>query len=148
MSEARYSAGGEPATHFSGDAELDLLRRIADASAIVCEADFTGTLSFRAAINRYDSQAEMSDRLRHAVEEAASRSADSMAALERAVRDFTAAIRDEGTPPEYVLIRLKGLIHSQTFPPLGAHASDWNGETLRQNISTWCIQEYFKEKSA
>ncbi len=71
-----------------------------------------------------------------------------MAALERAVRDFTAAIRDEGTSPEYVLIRLKGLIHSQTFPPLGSHASDWNGEALRQNISTWCIQEYFKEKSA
>ena len=100
------------------------------------------------ALVQASSQAELCVRLRLAVEKAASRSADSMELLRIAVCDFTIALRNEGTTPEGVLIGLKSVIHEMSFPHIGSHASDSRGRPLREQITTWCIKEYFKEKTA
>ncbi len=92
--------------------------------------------------------AELCDRLRVAVEDAASRDADSMRALHNAVAEFTATLRDAGTTPEAVLIRLKSVINDRSFVEITPHASDWSGHHLRERMSTWCIEEFFREKTA
>ena len=90
---------------------------------------------------------ELSERLRTAVGDAASRDAGSLEALRAAVCSFTAALRDAGTTPERVLIILKTVVRNRSFPVI-AHASDWRGDQLREKITTWCIEEYFSEKTA
>jgi hypothetical protein len=92
-------------------------------------------------------QRELCERLRVAVEDAASRSADSVEALRAAVCSFTASLRDAGTTPERVLIILKTVIRKRSLPVIAPHASDRRGQ-LREKISTWCIEEYFREKTA
>jgi hypothetical protein len=91
---------------------------------------------------------ELRDRLRTAVQEAASRDAASIEALRLAVRSFTVALRDAGTTPERVLIILKTVINNKSFPVIAPHEPDWKGAQLREKISTWCIEEYFREKTA
>jgi hypothetical protein len=91
--------------------------------------------------------AEIGQHLLLAVEKAASRDAESMEALRLAVCSFTAALRDAGTTPERVLIILKTVIHKRSLLVIAPHASDWTGQ-LREKISTWCIEEYFREKIA
>jgi hypothetical protein len=87
-------------------------------------------------------QADQSNRLRAAVVAAAANSAGSMAELRVAICTFTVARRGEGSSPEAVLIALKGVINAATFEPVWL-LSSWNGDQLRQKISTWCIQDYF-----
>ncbi|MEO7369020.1 MAG: hypothetical protein ABIZ36_13775 [Gemmatimonadaceae bacterium] len=66
-----------------------------------------------------------------------------------AVRAFTAELRDEGTNPEHVLIALKTVIYNRSFPAISTHPTEWaSGSRLHEKISTWCIEEFFKEKSA
>jgi hypothetical protein len=89
---------------------------------------------------------ELCVRLRMAVEEAASRDADSMNALRLAVRSFTVALRDDGATPERALITLKTVIHNRDFLLIAPHASDWTGDLLRQKITTWSIEEFFRER--
>jgi len=91
---------------------------------------------------------EVCERLRLAVVRAADRDAASMAALRVAVRSFTVALRGEGTTPEAVLIILKTVITDRTLNLIAPHAADWRGDQLRERISTWCIEEYFSEKTA
>ncbi len=93
-------------------------------------------------------QPELCERLRVAVEETASRDAESIEALRLAVHSFTVALRDAGTTPERVLIILKTAIHKRSLLSIAPHASDWKGDQLREKISTWCIEEYFREKTA
>jgi hypothetical protein len=93
--------------------------------------------------------AEQCERLRAAVEQAASRSAESMEALRVAVREFTVVLRDEGTTPELVLIALKTVIYNRSFPTIAVHPTEWaGGSRLHEKISTWCIEEFFREKTA
>jgi hypothetical protein len=92
--------------------------------------------------------AELCQRLRSAVERAASRNAESMEALRAAVCGFTVALRDEGLTPEGVLVVLKTVVNNRSLLVIAPHVSDWNGDQLRERISTWCIKEYFRAKSA
>jgi hypothetical protein len=91
--------------------------------------------------------ADLSQSLLVAVERAASKDADSMVALRLVVRSFTDTLKDAGTTPERVLIILKALIHKRSPLVSTPHASDWTGQ-LREKISTWCIEDYFREKTA
>lgn len=100
------------------------------------------TLGFPLAIP----QGEICDRVRRAVEDAATRDAYSMNELRLAVSSFTVALRDTGTTPEHVLIALKTVVNNRTL--VAAHSSDWNGDELREKISTWCIQEFFRKETA
>lgn len=89
--------------------------------------------------------AELCDGLYRAVYEAAGREAESMNKLRVAVRQFTIALRDIGTPPEHVLIALKAVVNNRSRVAIAPHVSDWNGDDLREKISTWCIHEFFAE---
>lgn len=93
-------------------------------------------------------EAELCERVRRAVEAAAARDAGSMKELRLAVRSFTVALRDIGTTPERVLIALKTVINNRTLLAIAPHAADWNGDELRERISTWCIQEFFRKKTS
>ena len=88
--------------------------------------------------------AELCDRLRQAVEDAAGRDTASMDNLRQAVHSFTFALRDNGTPPERVLIALKTVINNRSFVSIAPHISDLNGDALRQRASTWCIEALFR----
>lgn len=85
------------------------------------------------------------DELNLAVERAAARSEVSMNALHAAVRRFTAALKDEGASPEAILVSIKSVINSRTFPVLHSAEKEWTVDKLRQQISTWSIQEYFSD---
>ena len=91
---------------------------------------------------------DLCEQLRRAVSEAASRDAASMHALHVAVRSFTIALRDDGTTAERALIAIKTVINNRTLLVIAPHTSDWRGDTLRETISTWCIEEFYKEQPA
>ena len=91
-------------------------------------------------------QAELSDKMRLAVENAAFTSAESMTALRAAISEFTIALRNAGTTPEAVLISLKAVINSQVFAPMW-HISTWPRPQLGSTMTTWCIEEYFRQES-
>jgi hypothetical protein len=118
---------------------LNLVRTLAENSASGLEADADAIL--RQSI----SQAELASRLRAALERAAEKSRDSMEALRLAVCAFTLALRDEGITPEAVLISLKAAIHSETFGRIN-QASTWNGPRLQETVTTWCIQDYYRDQ--
>ena len=118
---------------------LNLVRSLAENSASGLGADADAML--RQSI----SQAELSNRLRAALERAAEKSSDSMEALRLAVCAFTVALRNEGITPEAVLISLKEAIHCETFGRVN-YASTWNGPRLQETITTWCIQDYYREQ--
>jgi len=91
-------------------------------------------------------EAELSERLRIAVKVAAAGNADSMEGLRLAVSEFTVALKNAGTTPEAVLITLKTVIHNRSVLGTAPHASDWRGQ-LREKVSTWCIDEYFRDRA-
>ncbi len=96
---------------------------------------------------RGTSAADLCERLRTAVEQAASSNADSMEALRLTVCEFTSALRDKGVTPEGVLISLKTLLNNRSLPLIPPYA-DWSGYQLREQISTWCIKEFFRKETA
>ena len=118
---------------------LNLVRTLAENSASGLEAEADAIL--RQSI----SQAELASRLRAALERAAEKSSESLEALRLAVCAFTVALRDEGITPEAVLISLKAAIHSETFGRINS-ASTWNGPRLQETVTTWCIQDYYREQ--
>ncbi|HEX6627291.1 MAG TPA: hypothetical protein VF105_05010 [Gemmatimonadaceae bacterium] len=87
------------------------------------------------------------EELHIAVEQAALRSAGSINALRLAVKRFTVALRDDGAKPEAVLIAIKDVINSRTFP-VDAKQQDWHPDEMRQQISKWSIEEFFSAKQA
>jgi hypothetical protein len=92
------------------------------------------------------SEKELGEHVRRAVRDAASRDAESMKRLRVAIASFTIALRDVGTTPEKVLIALKTVINERSFAATTAHVSDWTGESLREKISSWCIEEFFNNR--
>ena len=88
------------------------------------------------------------EQLHEAMERAANRSAESMNLLRDTVGRFTIALRDEGASPEAILIALKSVINSRTFPSVVSPSRDGTGDQLRQQISTWCIEEFFAGRQA
>ena len=114
---------------------------IADKAAAACE-------ELRRSVAAYHlpfPPEKLCEELYIAAEEAAKSSAKSVAALRDAVERFTAALKDEGASPEAVLIALKTVINSRTFIVADARA---DGNEIRQQISTWSIEAFFKEKRA
>ena len=124
---------------------LDLMRILAENSATGIGEQESTDASSASALQNAMAQADLSARLRFAVEQAASKSAESMDTLRLAVCAFTLALRDEGITPEAVLIRLKVAIHAETLAPLWS-TSSWSGQHLHDTITTWCIRDYFSEK--
>jgi hypothetical protein len=122
---------------------LVLVRMIAENSVTGLGED--AATAQQAALQHAISQALLSGRLREATERAAEKSVASMEALRLAVCAFTVALRDEGITPEAVLISLKAAIRKETFLPLLA-ASTSSGPHLRDTITTWCIEDYFRAK--
>lgn len=90
--------------------------------------------------------AELSERLRLGVQAAAAGNADAMEALRAAVQEFTVALKNAGTSPEAVLITLKTVIQNRSLLGITPHALDRKGQ-LREQVSTWCIDEYFRERT-
>jgi hypothetical protein len=130
------------------ESALEMMRRIADASAAATCGDPGSELEESSmALDQAIARSELADRLLLAIEEAASRDAIAVDALRIAVCEFTLALRDEGTTPEGVLITLKSIINRRTLPNFVPHDIEKNHEKLRQNMSTWCIQAYFKQNT-
>jgi hypothetical protein len=86
---------------------------------------------------------DVCEELYMAVERAARKSTSSMGSLRTAVARFTTTLRDDGATPEKALVVLKSLINSRTFVVVDPYP---DGEDLRQQITTWSIEEFFKEK--
>lgn len=101
----------------------------------------------RAAVN-LQPPVPLCEELHAAVERAAERSAESMNDLRQAVAHFTLALRVDGATPEAVLIALKSVINSRTFPSARSDTSETSDADLRQRISAWSIQEFFRETQA
>jgi len=93
------------------------------------------------------SEKELGERVRKAVKDAAERDAESMRRLRIAIAGFTVALRDIGTSPEQVLIALKTVINNRSLVTIAPHVSDRTGESLREKISTWCIEEFFSNRA-
>lgn len=91
---------------------------------------------------------ELCERLLIAVQRAASNSHKSMEALRAAVEEFTVTLKKEGATPEAVLITLKAVINNRTFPFVDAREPHISTDPLREKISTWSIQEFFREQTA
>ena len=85
------------------------------------------------------SREDRSDALRVALQDAATRSVESMLALRLAVEAFTADLRDAGMTPEAVLIALKKVVKSR---------AEWPCILIRDQITIWCIEEFFAGQKA
>ena len=90
---------------------------------------------------------ELCERLLLAVQRAASNNSKSMDALRATVEEFTVALKNDGATAEAVLITLKAVINSRTFPLVDTREPDNTGDRLREKISTWAIQEFFRERA-
>ena len=86
---------------------------------------------------------EVCEELYVAVEQAATASSRSMRVLRSAVERFTKSLKDDGASPEEVLIALKTVINCRTFV-----VADPRGDAndLGQQISTWSIEEFFRDR--
>jgi hypothetical protein len=133
-----------------GESALEVMRRIADASA-TDSRDGTASAELEEstrALQQAISRAELTQRLHKAMEEAASRDAASMEALRVAVCEFTLALREAGTTPEATLISLKDAVNRKSLPQFSTHAADRRNNQLHEEISTWCIKAYFQQDAA
>jgi hypothetical protein len=72
--------------------------------------------------------------LRNAIDEASKNSDTSMLMLRMAVECFAADMRDSGMAPETALLGLKDIVRDRR---------DIAGVLMREQISNWCIVEFF-----
>ncbi len=72
----------------------------------------------------------------------------SMQELRMAVCEFTAELREDGITPEAILVSLKSVVSNRTVPPLLSPTSEWSDLRMRDQISTWSIDEFFRSASA
>ena len=132
----------------SEESALEIMRRIADASAVATCGDASADLEESSiALEQAIARSDLAVRLLSAIEDAASKDAIAMNALRIAVCEFTLALRDEGTTPEGALITLKSVINRKSLPNFVPHDSGTSHNKLRENMSTWCIQAYFKQNT-
>ena len=130
-----------------GESALDVMRRIADASALATvDSEISQELRDSSlALHQAILRVTLTQRLHQAMEEAAARDSASMEALRLAVCEFTIVLREEGTTPEGALILLKNAVNRKALPLLAAPGTDRRDHPLRETISTWCIEAYFKQ---
>ena len=110
------------------------------SAAYVC-AELRRSSSERNAIAPPD---ELCRRLLAAVQDAASRNAKSMDRLRATVEEVTVVLRNEGATPESVLITLKTLVNIRALP-LDPRVPPGTGDQLREQISKWSIEEFFRQ---
>ncbi len=91
------------------------------------------------------SEAEACEVLRLAVIRAATRSAGSIKELRVAIEQFTVTFRKAGNTPEAVLIRLKKVIEQRSTHGFLMPANGLLSPILCEQITTWCIQDYFRK---
>lgn len=138
------TSGGTSVSHSSGvSGERETADNLRPTRAVADGAAREGGLADQPPV-----PAELCEELHAAVEKAALRSAGSINALRMAVKRFTVALRDEGAKPETVLIALKSVINSGTFPVAVPRDEPWSPNELRQQISSWSIQEFFSDNQA
>lgn len=139
----------------SGDAVpfLGRLQMADNTSSLHSSPSYSGSVSqpetdsaeLRRAAANLQLPATLCEELHAAVERAAERSTESMNDLRQAVGHFTVALRVAGATPEAVLIALKSVINSRDFPRARLYTPDTTDNDLRQQISAWSIQEFFRE---
>lgn len=95
--------------------------------------------------NTFTPPDELCRRLLTAVREAASRNAKSMDELRATVEEVTVVLRNEGATPEAVLITLKALVNTRSLPVLDPRVPPGYGDQLREQISKWSIEEFFRQ---
>ena len=61
--------------------------------------------------------------------------------LRATVEEVTVVLRNEGATPEAVLITLKTLVNSRALPVVDLRVP----HQLREQISTWSIEEFFRQ---
>jgi hypothetical protein len=76
---------------------------------------------------------------------ARTRSAGSVRELRIALELFTVTFRDTGTTPEAVLILLKMVIEQRSTPGRTLRSEIELSPIIREQMSTWCIQDYFRK---
>jgi hypothetical protein len=91
-------------------------------------------------------ESEACELLRRALVQAATRSAGSIKELRVALDQFTLTLRSSGTTPEAVLIKLKKVIEERSVPGLTIRPIDQLSPIIREQMSTWCIQEYYRKE--
>jgi len=91
-------------------------------------------------------ESEACEVLRRALVQAATSSAGSLKELRVALDQFTLTFRATGTTPEAVLIRLRKVIDERSVPGLSIRPIDQLSPIIREQMSTWCIQEYFRKE--
>ena len=71
---------------------------------------------------------------------------DSMVALQVAVEACAGELRDQGIPPESMLITIKAFIRHTacSYPPPGNPASSWAADAYLGDIVRWSIKEYYR----
>ena len=61
-------------------------------------------------------------------------------------------LKDEGLPPEKVLVVVKRFVHEAIAPSVpryaDADASDYRRDALVADASQWCIEAYFNQSCA
>jgi hypothetical protein len=144
------SSDDSPDITDSRDGDFAMMTRIAEASAVALCAEEAAVETEEAtmAVRQALALADASRRLRGEVERAAVQDAFAMNALQRAVRDFTLAHRDDGLTPERVLIALKKLVDERSLPAVALPYSRKTSEVLREAVSTWSIKAYFNADGA
>ena len=71
---------------------------------------------------------------------------DSMVALQTAIEACAGELRDQGIPPESMLITMKAFIRHTacSYPPPGNPASSWAADSYLGDIVRWSIKEYYR----
>jgi hypothetical protein len=129
-------------TKRSGDSDLALL-------ATPCSARGAGLPKTppddKQLVERAITESEACEALRLAVLVAATRSAGSIKDLRIALEQFTVTFRELGTTPEGVLIRLKKIVEQRSTPGLTLRSAIELSPIIREQMTTWCIQDYFRK---
>ena len=72
--------------------------------------------------------------------------------LRALVREWSMMLKEEGLPPERVLVVVKRFVHEAIAPSLtryaDADAADHRRDPLVADASQWCIEAYFDSASA
>ena len=96
--------------------------------------------------NRFSLSLSATTAVEQALEKAVHRHLDSMVTLQRAVEACVAELRENGLPPETMLITMKAFIRhtAASHPPPGNQASSWAADGYLEAIVRWSIAEYYR----
>jgi hypothetical protein len=64
--------------------------------------------------------------------------------LQKLVCERVRAMRDAGSPPETVIVRLKELTRNAVAPLIASNSDAVSAEALVAQVTQWCIAQYFR----